>query len=91
MDNLPAHKNETVTKEMQRLGFKWIWNVPYAPEYNPIELDFSKVKQVFKKMRAQKMLGQRQETHEALAAMAMRAVGKQDVVNCIRHVNDLLK
>ena len=44
MDNLPAHKSKRVTDEMRRLGFRWIWNVPYSPQYNPIELVFSKVK-----------------------------------------------
>ena len=31
MDNLSAHKNDTVKKEMRRLGFRWIWNIPYSP------------------------------------------------------------
>ena len=37
------------------------------------------------------MTGQRQESHEALVVKAWRAVTKKDVVNCVRHVKDLLK
>ena len=36
MDNLGAHTSKKSRKEMQRLGFRWIFNVPYSPEYNPI-------------------------------------------------------
>ena len=32
MDNLGAHTSKKSTKEMQRLGFRWIFNVPYSPE-----------------------------------------------------------
>ena len=52
---------------------------------------FSKIKQVFKGLRAQKLVGLRQESHEALVAFAVKAVRKKDIQNCIRHVKDLLK
>ena len=91
MDNLSAHKAEKSIEEMKQLGFRWIWNCTYSPQYNPIELVFSKVKNAFKNLRAQKLIGNRQESHEAMVAMAMRSVRKQDIVNCIRHVEDLLK
>ena len=32
MDNLGAHTSKKSRKEMQRLGFRWIFNVPYSPE-----------------------------------------------------------
>ena len=44
MDNLAVHRSEKSKSEMTRLGFRVIWNVPYEPEYNPIEFVFSKVK-----------------------------------------------
>ena len=44
MDNLSAYKSEKSKVEMRRLGFRCIFNVPYSPEYNPIEFVFSKVK-----------------------------------------------
>ena len=76
MDNLSAHKAEKSTDEMKRLGFRWIWNVTYSPEYNPIELTFSKVKSEFKKQRRRKLIGLREESNEALVRRAVRSVKK---------------
>lgn len=44
LDNLSAHQSEQSKVEGARLGFRFIFNVPYSPEYNPIEFVFSKVK-----------------------------------------------
>jgi hypothetical protein len=57
MDNLSCHTSKKSQVEMKRLGFKFIYNVAYSPEYNPIESVFSKVKQKFKSLRAQKLIG----------------------------------
>ena len=66
MDNLSVHKSEKAKAEMARLGFKYIYNVPYSPEYNPIEFVFSKVKQTFRTLRARKIAGIIQDGHEAM-------------------------
>ena len=57
MDNLSSHTSEKAKAEMARLGFRYIYNVPYSPEYNPIEFIFSKVKQKFRSLRARKLAG----------------------------------
>ena len=88
MDNLGVHKG--ATEKMKELGFKHVFNVVYSPEFNPIELTFSKLKGKFKKLRAQKLVGLIQDSHEALITRAWRSVNKKDVVNCIRHVEELL-
>ena len=90
MDNLQVHKSEKSIKEMKRLGFKHIFNVSYSPEYNPIEFTFSKIKASFKALRAQKLTGLRQESHEQLIRKAVQTIRKQDVVNCVNHVKKLL-
>ena len=61
------------------------------PDWNPIELVFSKVKHRFRQYRAQKMIGLRQESHQALVGKAFMTVKKRDVVNCVKHVDKLLK
>ena len=91
MDNLSAHTCEDSKKVMRELGFRWVFNVAYSPQWNPIELTFSKFKHNFKLLRAQKMVGVRQESHKVLVEKAWKTIRKQDVVNSIRHVNDLLK
>ena len=76
---------------MRELGFRWIYNAAYSPEYNPIELVFSKVKQKFKALRARKLTGQIQDDHASMVHQAVQCVRKKDVTNCIEHVNKLLK
>ena len=68
---------------MRELGFRWCYNVAYSPEWNPIELTFSILKREFKKLRARKLIGLTQESHEALVTRAVKAVRKADIVNCI--------
>ena len=63
MDNLSAHRSEKSKVEAARLGFRCIFNVPYSPEYNPIEFVFSKVKQKFRSLRARKIAGVIQDGH----------------------------
>ena len=66
MDNLSAHTSERAKTAMREYGFRFIYNVPYSPEYNPIEFVFSQVKRNFKSMRARKLMGLIQDSHEDL-------------------------
>ena len=57
MDNLGAHKCIPSKRAMRRHKFRWVLNVPYSPQWNPIELVFSQLKAKFKALRARKVLG----------------------------------
>ena len=57
MDNLSTHKSKKSKAKMRELDFKYIFNLPYSPWYNPIEYTFAKVKNVFRALRAKKMTG----------------------------------
>ena len=57
MDNLSAHTSERSKQAMRDHGFRFIFNVAYQPDFNPIELAFSMVKRNFKALRAKKMIG----------------------------------
>ena len=87
MDNLSAHTSERSKKAMRDRNFRYIYNVPYKPDYNPIELVFSQVKSYFKALRAKKFTGLTQDSHEALVAQAIGKVKKKNVVKCVEHVN----
>ena len=76
MDNLSAHKGDKSKVEMAKHGFRCIFNVPYSPEYNPIEFVFSKVKQKFRCLRAQMMTGVLQSSFEAIIDRAIRSLKK---------------
>ena len=51
MDNHPAHRSKETVKFMDYHDIKYIFNVSYSPQFNPIESVFSKVKMYFKKRR----------------------------------------
>ena len=57
---------------MREAGFRCIWNVPYSPDFNPIELTFSMVKRNFKALRAKKFIGLIQDSHEAMVKKAVK-------------------
>ena len=51
LDNLSAHKTKAVLKYMQEADIGAIFNVPYSPDYNSIELVFAQVKHRYKRLR----------------------------------------
>ena len=91
LDNLSAHKSDKSKTEAASLGFRLIFNVPYSPEFNPIEFTFSKIKQKFRSLRARKLAGVDQSSTRALVAQAVECLKKKDVVNSVNHVIKLLK
>ena len=44
MDNLSTHTSKKSKEAMKRLQFRYIYNVAYSPDFNPIEFVFSKIK-----------------------------------------------
>jgi transposase len=48
MDNLSAHKVTGVREAIQARGASAVYLPPYSPDYNPIELAFSKLKQLMR-------------------------------------------
>lgn len=44
MDNLPAHKPEAVRRAIEAAGAYLLYLPPYSPDFNPIEMAFSKFK-----------------------------------------------
>ena len=48
MDNACIHHSKIVTEYIKNYNIKLIFNVPYSPEYNPIEIMFSKLKKLVK-------------------------------------------
>ena len=49
MDNLPAHKGDTVRKLIEAKGAKLLFLPPYSPDLNPIEMAFAKLKALLRK------------------------------------------
>jgi transposase len=52
MDNLPAHKLAGVRQAIEAAGAELRFLPPYSPDFNPIEMAFSKLKAFLKKVAA---------------------------------------
>ncbi len=48
MDNLSSHKSQRVRELIESAGAKLLYLPPYSPDLNPIELAFSKLKQLLR-------------------------------------------
>ncbi len=52
MDNLPAHKVSGVRDAIEAAGASLLYLPPYSPDFNPIEMLFSKLKAILRKAAA---------------------------------------
>lgn len=52
MDNLPAHKVTGVRQASEEAGARLVYLPPYSPDFNPIEMAFSKFKAALRKAAA---------------------------------------
>jgi transposase len=52
MDNLSSHKGARVRRLIEARGATLVYLPPYSPDFNPIELAFSKIKQSLRSLGA---------------------------------------
>ena len=52
MDNLSSHKGRRVTQLVEAVGATLLYLPPYSPDLNPIEMAFSKIKQLLRSAAA---------------------------------------
>jgi transposase len=52
MDNLPAHKVAGIRNMIEDAGARLLYLPPYSPDFNPIEMAFSKLKAMLRKASA---------------------------------------
>ena len=52
LDNLPAHKPAAIREAIEAAGAVMLFLPPYSPDFNPIELAFSKMKAHLRKAAA---------------------------------------
>lgn len=80
LDNLSSHKRERTRELLEAAGAHLVFLPPYSPDLNPIEMVFSKVKQLLRSLACR--------TRNALwAAMQsiLDRVTPSDAENCFRH------
>jgi transposase len=65
MDNLPAHKLPATQKAIEQAGAELMFLPPYSPDFNPIEMAFSKLKALLR-AKAERTVGALWDTVGAL-------------------------
>jgi transposase len=80
MDNLSAHKHPQVQRLIESAGASVLYLPPYSPDYNPIEMIWSKVKRLLRSIAARTV----DALHTAFG-QALGAVTPEDIHGCFRH------
>jgi transposase len=80
LDNLSAHKSPEVDRLIESAGARVMRLPPYSPDFNPIEMAFSKVKQMLRSLAVRTVSG----LFDAIG-VALATVTAADAANYIRH------
>lgn len=80
MDNLPGHRHPRVRELVESAGATLLYLPPYSPDFNPIEMVWSKVKRLLRCAAARTI----DALHDAFGA-ALSAVTPGDILGCFRH------
>ena len=80
MDNLSSHKRARVRELIEAKQAELKYLPPYSPDLNPIEMVFSKIKQLLRTLacRTKTTLWQSMQG-------VLDAVTPSDAINCFRH------
>ena len=80
MDNLPVHYAEIVKKLIESVGAKVKFLPPYSPDLSPIELCWSKIKEILRSTKAR--------TSDALdeaISLAILTITEENALNWFNH------
>ena len=80
MDNLTAHKRPQIKQMIEAAGASVLYLPPYSPDFNPIEMIWSKVKVLLRTIAARTI----DALHDAFGK-AFAAVTPRDILACFRH------
>lgn len=86
MDNLSSHKVQGVTDPIFEVGATVLYLPPYSPDFNPIELLWSKVKAFLKKVKVRSS----DKLFDAIAD-ALDTIALSDISNWFAHDNYSLR
>jgi transposase len=85
MDNLSAHTGDTIRQLVEAQGVRLEFLPPYSPDFNPIELCWSKVKAALRAAKARTL-----DALLAAVAQALRSISLTDIQNWFAHCGYVL-
>jgi len=71
MDNLSSHKGNEIRRAIESTGANLVFLPPYSPDYNPIEMMWSKIKTLLRKTKARTTAALDEAISTALATVTM--------------------
>jgi transposase len=77
MDNLPAQRAAGVREAIEAAGATLCFLTPYSPDFNPIEMTFSKLKAFLRKAAARTI-----DDLWTAVANALATITPRDCANC---------
>lgn len=80
MDNLSSHKVSGVVSMIEAVGAHVRFLPPYSPDFNPIELMWSKIKAILRKLKIRS-----KELLDAAIAFALSEILLSDIANWFAH------
>jgi len=80
IDNLSAHKVKGMLKPLYDKGVTVLFLPPYSPDFNPIEMMWSKLKAVLRKLKARTY-----EDVQSALQQALDSITESDIANWIKH------
>ena len=80
LDRLPAHRNLQIRAMIEKTGATVLFLPPYSPELNPIELAWSKIKNIIRKMKPRSMTD-----IDRAVAVALPKVSREDSIGWFEH------
>jgi transposase len=80
LDNLSSHKSERARRAIESRGARMEFRPPYSPDLNPIEMIFSKVKQLLRSLACRS----RDQLWNAVQSV-LDQIPPADAANCFRH------
>lgn len=86
MDNLSAHKVSGVVEAIEAVGASVMFLPPYSPDFNPIELMWSKIKAILRKLKVRVA----QLLDDAIA-IALRSISPSDIRGWFSHDGYVLR
>ena len=81
MDNLPVHHALVVKEAIEAVGAKVVFLPPYSPDLSPIELCWSKLKQLLRSVKART----REALDQALTKIINECISADDALNWFAH------